>query len=52
MGRSSWNQTDKTYKKNILLLSKCLMCIKLALGTLKLSEIEKENFDEISIAKS
>ena len=27
------------------------MCIKLAVGTLKLSEIEQEIFDEISIAK-
>ena len=52
MGRSSWNQTGKTYKKNILLLSKCLMCIKFAISTLKLSEIEQENFDKISIANS
>ena len=28
------------------------MCIKLAIGTPKLSEIEQEIFDEISIAKS
>ena len=27
------------------------MCIKLAVGTLKLSEIEQETFDEISISK-
>ena len=52
MRRNSWNQTSKCYKKNMQLLSKCLMCIKLAVGTLKLSEIEQENFDEISIAKS
>ena len=51
MRRSSWNQVSKSYKKNIQLLSKCLMCIKLAVGTLKLSEIEQEIFDEISIAK-
>ena len=51
MRRSSWNQASKSYKKNIQLLSKCLMCIKLAVGTLKLSEIEQEIFDEISIAK-
>ena len=29
MRRSTWNQTDKSYKKNIQLLSKCLMNIKL-----------------------
>ena len=34
------------------LLLKCLMCIKLVVGTLKVSEIEQENFDEISIVKS
>ena len=28
------------------------MCIKLAIDTLKLSEIEQEIFDEISIANS
>ena len=28
------------------------MCIKLAVGTLKLSEIEQEIFDETSTAKS
>ena len=42
----------KVKKKNIQLLSKCLTGIKLAVGTLKLSDIEKENFNEISIAKS
>ena len=52
MRRSSWNQTDNSYKKNTQLLSKCLMCIKIAVGRLKLSEIEQENFDKISIAKS
>ena len=52
MRRSSWNQTGKSYKKNIQLLSKCLMWIKPAVGTLKQSEIEQGNFDEISIAKS
>ena len=52
MRRSSWNQTGKSYKKNIQLLSKCLMCIKLAVGTLKLFELEQENFDEISVVKS
>ena len=52
MRRSSWNQTGKSYKKNIQLLSKCLMYLKLAVGTLKLSEIEQENFAEIGIAKS
>ena len=51
MRRSSWNQTGKSYKKNIQLLLKCLMCINLAVGTLKLTEIEQEYFDEISIAK-
>ena len=50
--RSSWNQTGKIYKRNIQLISKCLMCIKLAVSTLKLFQIEQENFDEISIAKS
>ena len=40
MRRNSWNQTSKCYKKNMQLLSKCLMCIKLAVGTLKVSEIE------------
>ena len=52
MRRSSSNQTGKSYKKNTQLLQKFLMCIKIAVGTLKLSEIEQENFDEISIAKS
>ena len=47
MRRSSWNETGKSYKKNIQLLSKCL-----AAGTLKLCEIEEEIFDKISIAKS
>ena len=51
MKRSSWNQIGKSYKKNMQLLSKCLMCSKVV-GTPKLSEIEQENFDEISIAKS
>ena len=51
MRRSSSNQTGKSYKKNLQFLSKCLMCIKLAVGTLKLSEIEQETFDEISISK-
>ena len=49
MRRSSWNETGKSYKKNRQLLSKCPMCIKLAVGTL--SEIEQKNFDKISIAK-
>ena len=52
MRRSSWNQTRKSYKENIQLFSKCITCIKLALGTLTLSEIEREIFDEIIIAKS
>ena len=52
MRRSSWNQTGKSYKKYLLLLSECLMFIKLAVGTLKLSQIEQENFNVISIAKS
>ena len=39
-------------KKNIQPLSKCLLYIKLAVGTLKLSEIGQEISDEISIAKS
>ena len=52
MRRSSWNQTGKSYKKNIRLLSKCLMRIKLAVSTLKLAEIEQEKFDEVSVAKS
>ena len=52
MRRSSWNRIGKSYTNNIQLLSKCLMCIKLAVSTLKLSEIEQENFNEISIAKS
>ena len=52
MRGSSRNQTGKSYNKNIQLLSKCLMCIKLAVGTQKLSEIEQENFEEISTAKS
>ena len=51
MRRSSWNETGKSYKKNRQLLSKCPMCIKLAVGTLTLSEIEQKNFDKISIAK-
>ena len=51
MRRSSWNQTGKSDKKYLLLLSECLMFIKLAVGTLKLSEIEQENFNVISIAK-
>ena len=41
MTRRPLNQTGKSYKKNIQLLSKCLMCIKLAVGTLKLTEIEQ-----------
>ena len=52
MRRSSCNQTGKKYKKNIQFLSKCPICIKLAVGTLKLSEIEQKMFDEISTAKS
>ena len=52
MRRSSCNQTGKKYKKNIQFLSKCPICIKLAVGTLKLSEIEQKIFDEISTAKS
>ena len=52
MRRSSWNQTGKSYKKNIQLLSKCLICVKLAVGTLKQSKIKQKNFDEISKAKS
>ena len=50
MRKSSWNQIGKSYKKNIQLL-KCFMCINLAVGTLKLTEIEQEYFDETSIAK-
>ena len=41
MRRRPLNQTGKSYKKNIQLLSKFLMCIKLAVGTLKLTEIEQ-----------
>ena len=52
MRRSSWNQTGKSYKKNMQLLSKCLICIKLAVCMLKLSEIEQESFAGIRIAKS
>ena len=52
MRRSSWNQTGQSYKKIIQLLSNCIMCIKLTVGTRRLSEIEQEIFDEISIAKS
>ena len=52
MRRSSSNQTGRKYKKNIQFLSKSLICIKLAVGPLKLSEIEQKIFDEISTAKS
>ena len=51
MRKSSWNETGKSYKKNRQLLSKCPMCIKLAVGTLALSEIKQGNFDKISMAK-